>query len=126
MKRFTWIISFSILAIVSCSKNEKNVEISSVVVSEEKQAVVLTPEEEGKVLVEGADCLTCHKMDAQLIGPSYQEVAKKYTEKEVDMLADKIINGGVGVWGDVPMSQHPGLDKENAKKMVKYILAQKK
>ena len=53
-------------------------------------------------------------------------VSKKYTEKEVDMLADKIINGGVGVWGDVPMSQHPGLDKENAKKMVKYILADRK
>lgn len=126
MKRSIGIFFFSVLAIFSCSKSEKNVEITSVAVSEEKPAVVLTPEEEGKTLVEGADCLTCHKMDAQLIGPSYQEIAKKYTDKEVDLLADKIINGGVGVWGDVPMSQHPGLDKENAKKMVKYILAQKK
>ena len=57
-----------------------------------------TPEEEGKALIAGSDCLTCHKEDAKLVGPSYQEVAAKYTETDIDMLADKIINGGSGVW----------------------------
>ena len=42
------------------------------------------------------------------------------------MLADKIINGGSGVWGEVPMSAHAVMDKENAKKMMKYILTVKK
>ena len=42
---------------------------------------------------------------------------------DIDKLADKIVNGGSGVWGDVMMSPHPGMDKENAKKMVKYILS---
>ena len=74
-----------------------------------------TPEEEGKALIAGSDCLTCHKEDAKLVGPSYQEVAAKYTEADIDMLADKIINGGSGVWGEIPMSAHAGMDKENAK-----------
>jgi hypothetical protein len=52
--------------------------------------------------------------------------AAKYTEADIDILADKIINGGSGVWGEVPMSAHAGMDKENAKKMVKYILTLKK
>ena len=82
--------------------------------------------EEGKALIAGSDCLTCHKEDAKLVGPSYQEIAAKYTEADIDMLADKIINGGSGVWGEVPMSAHAGMDKENAKKMVKYILTLKK
>jgi cytochrome c len=80
----------------------------------------------GLALVAGSDCLTCHKADSKLIGPSYQEIATKYKETDTDLLADKIVNGGSGVWGDIPMAAHPGLDKENAKKMVKYILSLKK
>lgn len=81
---------------------------------------------EGKALVEGADCLACHKVDAKLVGPAYQDVAAKYTEADVDLLATKIIEGGKGVWGEVPMTAHAGMSKENAQKMVKYILSLKK
>ena len=86
----------------------------------------LTPEEEGKQLVEGADCLSCHKVDGKLVGPSYQEVAAKYTEADIDKLATKIIDGGKGVWGEIPMTPHAGLSPDNAKLMVKYILSTKK
>lgn len=85
-----------------------------------------TPEEEGKALIEGADCLSCHKTDTKLIGPSYQDIAAKYTDADVDKLAQKIIDGGKGNWGDVPMTPHAGMSKENAQKMVKYILSLKK
>lgn len=84
------------------------------------------PEDEGKALVEGADCLSCHKVDSKLVGPSYQDVAAKYTDADIDHLSQKIIDGGKGVWGDIPMTPHAGLSKENAQKMVKYILSLKK
>lgn len=83
-------------------------------------------EDEGLVLIEGADCLGCHKIDAKLVGPSYQEIADKYTEADLDKLATKIIEGGKGVWGEIPMTPHSGMSKENAQKMVKYILTLKK
>ncbi len=85
-----------------------------------------TSKHEGLKLIEGTDCLTCHKIDSKLIGPSYQEVAAKYTDTDLDMLAQKIIEGGKGNWGEIPMTPHAGLTKENAKLMVKYILSLKK
>lgn len=81
---------------------------------------------EGLALIEGTDCLTCHKVDARLVGPSYQEVADKYTDGDIDMLATKIIEGGKGNWGEIPMTPHAGMSKENAKKMVEYIMTLKK
>ncbi|QBA21779.1 c-type cytochrome [Chryseobacterium indologenes] len=84
------------------------------------------PKHEGLKLIEGTDCLTCHKIDSKLIGPSYQEVAAKYSVADLDMLAQKIIDGGKGNWGEIPMTPHTGLSKENARQMVKYILSLKK
>ena len=89
-------------------------------------AAATSPEMEGLKLIEGADCLTCHKVDSKLVGPSYQEVADKYTDADLDHLATKIIEGGKGVWGEIPMTAHAGMSRENAKKMVKYILSLKK
>jgi len=79
---------------------------------------------DGKALIEGSDCRTCHKDDAKLIGPSYKEVAKKYesNEKNIKMLGEKILKGGQGVWGEIPMAGHPNLSQEDAEAMVKYIL----
>lgn len=83
---------------------------------------------EGKSLLEGADCLGCHKTDAKLVGPSYNDIAAKYpnTPENIDLLAGRIIDGSSGIWGEVPMSAHPGMSRENAKKMVQYILSLKK
>lgn len=130
------------LALFSCSKKESNQPApeSNVMLEEPKPGVAVTtdsagtatataaasPVDEGKALVEGADCLSCHKVDAKLIGPSYQEIAAKYTDADVDKLAQKIIDGGKGVWGEVPMTPHAGMSKENAQKMVQYILSLKK
>lgn len=85
-----------------------------------------TPEEEGSALVEASDCMACHQLNEKMVGPSYTEIASKYSDQEIDLLADKIISGGSGVWGEVPMNAHPGLAKEDARKMVKYILSLKK
>lgn len=126
-------------ALTSCSDNktteiadpaESNVMISeptaidSAAIASNSEAA--SPEAEGLQLIEGADCLACHKVDGKLVGPSYEDVAAKYTEADIDHLATKIIDGGKGVWGEVPMSAHTGMSNENAQKMVKYILSLKK
>ncbi|MEJ7778839.1 MAG: c-type cytochrome [Daejeonella sp.] len=82
----------------------------------------------GEELIKQSDCLTCHKVDVKIIGPAYQEVAAKYppTTENIDMLAGKVIKGGAGVWGDIPMAPHPSISNDDAKEMVKYILSLKK
>ncbi len=127
------IISLSILILaISCSeKPQENSKKESNIMLPEPSEIAQSDsakddKNEGLVLIEGADCLGCHKMDSKLVGPSYQEVANKYTEADVDQLATKIIDGGKGVWGEIPMTPHSGMSKENAQKMVKYILTLKK
>ena len=129
------------LTITSCSEKKEQVAEqqptteSNTMMEEPKPAAsadtasttaAAKPEDEGKALVEGADCLSCHKVDSKLVGPSYQDVAAKYTDADIDHLAQKVIDGGKGVWGDIPMTPHAGLSKENAQKMVKYIVSLKK
>lgn len=129
MKKILLTALFGTLIAVSCGKKEEAKESNVMKPEPSEQAAAApaaTPEEEGKALIAASDCLTCHKEDAKLIGPAYQDVAAKYTEADIDKLADKVVAGGQGVWGDVPMAAHAGMDKENAKKMVKYILSLKK
>lgn len=125
MKKAVLILSVILLA--SCDKKVEPVEATTSTETQEP-AVKLSPLEEGKALVEGADCLACHKINETMIGPAYKDVAAKYenTPENIDMLADKIINGTSGVWGSVPMAPHNGLSKENAKLMAAYVLSQKK
>jgi cytochrome c len=83
---------------------------------------------DGKALIEASDCRTCHKDDSKQIGPAYQDVAKKYESNEanIKMLAEKIIKGGQGNWGEIPMAGHPNVSVEDASAMVEYILSMKK
>lgn len=74
-------------------------------------------------------CPTCHKIDEKLTGPSYRDVANKYVgadEATITRLAKKVIEGGSGVWGEVPMTPHPNVSEEEAKQMVEYVLLLKK
>lgn len=81
----------------------------------------------GKDLLAKSDCLACHKLDTKLVGPAYIDVAKKYPASEANYtkLAKKVIDGGSGVWGQIPMSPHAALAPADAKKMVQYILSLK-
>lgn len=82
----------------------------------------------GLALIGGSDCLTCHKIDDKLTGPAYRDVANKYNgdDTTVNRLAAKIITGGSGVWGTIPMTPHPTLSLDDAKAMVQYIMLLKK
>lgn len=81
----------------------------------------------GAKLIAGSDCLGCHKEDVKLVGPAYKDVAKKYaaTDANIAMLANRVITGGKGHWGEIPMSAHPALSLTDAKEMTKYILSLK-
>jgi cytochrome c len=71
------------------------------------------------------DCATCHKLNEKLVGPSFKEIANKYAGADatkIDSLAGKVISGGSGVWGQIPMTPHPALSKEDAVTVVKYVL----
>ena len=79
----------------------------------------------GKRLMDLSDCKACHDVVKKSIGPAYRDVAKKYKgARDIESrLADKIINGGGGVWGEQAMSAHPQIKKEEAKEIVKYIMS---
>lgn len=83
--------------------------------------------ETGKALIQKSDCMTCHKLDVKLIGPAFKQVAAKYpaTESTYASLAARIIAGGSGVWGQIPMASHSSLSPADAKKMTRYILSLK-
>lgn len=80
---------------------------------------------EGKTLVDANDCKTCHHPTNKIIGPAHADVAKKYdfTEATVKTLADKIIKGGSGNWGEIAMNPHPTLSQGDAEKMARYVLS---
>ena len=79
---------------------------------------------DGAKLIAGSDCFACHDMKDKKIGPAYLDIAKKYTitPQNVDNLGNKILKGGKGVWGEIPMAPHPNLKKEEVNAMAKYII----
>lgn len=80
-----------------------------------------------EALAKSKNCMACHAVDKKLVGPSYKDVAKKYAgdAKAVDMLATKIMKGGSGVWGAIPMPANPQVNDAEAKKLAAWILGQK-
>ena len=80
---------------------------------------------QGAALVKKSDCTTCHHAINMLVGPAHTDVAKKYefTNENIEMLADRIIKGGSGVWGQVIMTPHPDISRDDALKMARYVLS---
>ena len=134
MKRIFVIIAlvgFGAWTLTSCgSKKEESKESTEESADDyqaEKPAAASTEDliAQGKVLVDASDCKTCHHPINKIIGPSHTDVAKKYefTQANVTLLADKIIAGGSGVWGQIPMSPHGDVSKADAEKMAMYVLS---
>lgn len=78
-------------------------------------------------LAQKKNCMACHAVDKKLVGPSYKDVAAKYAGQKdaVDQLAQKVIKGGQGVWGPVPMPANPQVSEAEAKQLVQWIMTQK-
>ncbi|HQR56689.1 MAG TPA: c-type cytochrome [Burkholderiaceae bacterium] len=77
-------------------------------------------------LAKQKNCLACHATDKKLVGPSYKDVAAKYKgdKDAAAKLAKKIREGGVGVWGQVPMPANPQVNEQEAASLAKWVLSQ--
>jgi cytochrome c len=92
-----------------------------------------TASDKGLELIGASDCTTCHRLQeassGSTIGPAYSQVAAKYSpaaDTTIDRLVKKIIAGGSGIWGTVPMTPHAGMKEDDVREMVRYILSLKK
>ena len=73
-------------------------------------------------------CMACHQVETKVVGPAYKEVAAKYKDDAtaVDTLTAKVIAGGVGTWGQVPMPPKGGrmdVSDEDVRAIVEWILS---
>lgn len=89
-------------------------------------ALAAAPAMADEALAKSKGCMGCHAVDKKLVGPAYKEVAAKYKgdAKAPAMLAAKVIKGGSGTWGAIPMPANKVTDAEAAT-LVKWVLTQK-
>jgi cytochrome c len=78
-------------------------------------------------LAKAKNCMVCHAVANKLVGPAYKDVAAKYAgQKDAeDKLVLKVLKGGSGAWGAVPMPANPQVSDAEARTLVKWVLAQK-
>ena len=78
-----------------------------------------------KDLAQKNNCMACHAVDKKMLGPAFQEVAKKYGgKKDADaVLAGSIKGGGSGKWGPIPMPAQAALSEADAKVLAIWVLA---
>ena len=81
----------------------------------------------GEALFKKNNCVTCHAIDRKIVGPSYNDVAKKFADQPdaVQTLSDAIKKGHVGTWGVVPMPPHPTMPDSQIQEIVDWILSLK-
>ncbi len=90
-------------------------------------AAISAPALADEALAKSKNCMACHAADKKLVGPAYKDVAKKYAgdAKAADMLATKIVKGGSGVWGAIPMPANTQVSDADAKKLAAWVLSLK-
>ena len=82
---------------------------------------------DASVTVENSGCVACHAMNETRIGPPYTAIAARYVgsnDQVIELLAQKVLRGGAGNWGVVPMIPHGSLDSQKALVLVRWILRQ--
>jgi cytochrome c len=90
-------------------------------------AAVSAPVLADQALATAKNCMACHAVDKKLVGPSYKDVAAKYAGQKdaADKLAVKIVKGGSGVWGPVPMPANAQVSEAEGKKLAAWVLTLK-
>ena len=78
-------------------------------------------------LATAKNCMSCHAVDRKILGPAFKDIAAKYKDNKgaADMLATKIMKGGSGVWGAVPMPANNQVNEADAKKLAAWVLSAK-
>ncbi len=89
-------------------------------------AVLAAPALADQALAEKKRCTVCHTVNKKILGPAYKEVAARYAGQNVSaQLATKIIQGGGGVWGVLPMPANPKISRADADTLARWILSLK-
>lgn len=90
-------------------------------------AALTAPAFADQALATAKNCMACHAIDHKVVGPAFKDVAKKYAGDKgaADKLAAKVMKGGGGVWGPVPMPANTQVNEAEAKKLVAWVLSQK-
>ena len=90
-------------------------------------AAAIAPAMADQALAQSKNCMACHAVDKKLVGPAFKDVAAKYAGQKdaADKLAAKIVKGGSGVWGPIPMPANAQVNDAEAKKLATWVLAQK-
>ena len=78
-------------------------------------------------LAKAKNCMACHAVASTLVGPAFKDVGAKYAgQKDAEnKLVGKVLKGGAGSWGAVPMPANPQVSEAEARTLVKWVLAQK-
>lgn len=78
-------------------------------------------------LARAKNCQACHAADRKLVGPSYRDIAARYAKDRdaATRIARKIRDGGVGVWGQIPMPANPQVNEAESLTLARWILATK-
>ncbi|WP_224998443.1 c-type cytochrome [Cesiribacter sp. SM1] len=123
-------LAFSFMA---CGGSESNNETPPAVEQAAEEGIATETantdaQQTGRELIANSDCVACHKDNEKVIGPAYVDVAERYrgNDTAVAFLARKIIEGGAGNWGNVPMTAHPQHSQEEAEQMARYVLSLQK
>jgi cytochrome c len=76
--------------------------------------------------VASKNCLSCHSVKRRIVGPAFQDIAKKYAgqPEAAARLAEKIRLGGVGAWGPIPMPANPKVNAQEARQLADWVLQQ--
>jgi len=89
-------------------------------------AVVTAPAFADPALAQKKNCMACHAIDKKVVGPAYKDVAKKYAGQDVTgKLAAKVMKGGSGVWGAVPMPANPQVNQAEAETLARWVMSLK-
>lgn len=80
-----------------------------------------------QALATSKNCMACHAIDKKLVGPAFKDIATKYASDKTatDKLATKIIKGGSGVWGPIPMPANTQVNEAESKKLAAWVLTAK-
>jgi cytochrome c len=122
-------LPFAFFAVMACNNSTDNSTAAKKDATKTEDLSANPDYQKGLELASKSDCFTCHQVEDKLTGPSYRDVANKYAgmpDTIVTHLAQKVISGGSGVWGQIMMTPHPALSQSDAEAIVKYVLLLKK
>lgn len=86
---------------------------------------VIAPAVADPTLATSKNCMACHAMEKKLVGPSFKDIAAKYAGQgdATAKMASKIVKGGSGVWGPVPMPANNQVSEAEAQKLAAWVLS---